>query len=318
MFVWRFSVKMPKHHCCAYKCSNSEAKKKQPDKYPEFSDVTFHCFPPDNEKSQYAPGMNERERRRRWIVACRLESLSVTRHTRICSKHFEGGLGPTKANPIPTIFDFPKHLQPKKVKQRQDPEERRLKGVMNASMRSATQKQSRPRPSQSKASASLNLGEPTLYQENQLKHNEGRMGEQISDQEMSFASSELGHNESVVDNEIDDRDLLLVKSQSELSVNPTKFKDDLLYHDEVVQTDLTADQVSKMEQAHFKLHEQRNELKRELFMEDVQRDDNSVKFYTGLPSLSCLLMLFNFLKPIANGMKYWDGKNKTRTEKYQV
>ena len=91
-----------------------------------------------------------------------------------------------------------------------------------------------------------------MYQENQLKHNESRMGEQISDQEMLFASSELGHNESVVDNEIDDRDLLLVKSQPELSVNPTKFKDDLLYHHEAVQTDLTADQVSKMEQAHFK------------------------------------------------------------------
>ena len=60
-------------------------------------------------------------RRRRWIVACRLESLNVTRHTRICSKHFEGGLGPTKANPVPTIFDFPKHLQRKEMKQRQDP-----------------------------------------------------------------------------------------------------------------------------------------------------------------------------------------------------
>ena len=285
---------------------------------PNFQMLLSTVFHQITKKTQYAPGMNEWERRRRWIAACRLESLSVTRHTQICSKHFEGGLGPTKASPIPTIFDFPKHLQPKKVKQRQDPEERRLKGVMNASMRSATQKQSRPRPSQSKASASLNLREPTLYQENQLKHNESRMGEQISDQEMLFASSELGHNESVVDNEIDDRDLLLVKSQPELSVNPAKFMDDLLYHDEAVQTDLTADQVSKMEQAHFKLHEQRNELKRELFMVDVQRDNNSVKFYTGLPSLSCLLMLFNFLKPIANGMKYWDGKNKTRTEKYQV
>ena len=156
---------------------------------------------------------------------------------------------------------------------------------MNASMRSATQKQSRPRPNQSKASAILSLREPTLYQENQLKHNESRMGEQISDQEMLLASSDLGHNESVLDNEIDDCDLLLVKSQPELSVNPTKFKNDLLYHDEAVQTDLTADQVSKMEQAHFKLHEQRNELKRELFMEAVQRDDSSVKFYTALPSL---------------------------------
>ena len=188
--------------------------------------------------------MNERERRRRWIVACRLESLSVTRRTRICSKHFEGGLGPTNPNPIPTIFDFPKHLQPKKVKQRQDPEERRLKGGMNASMRSATQKQSRPRPSQSKATDFL--------PRKSVETNESRMGEQISDQEMLFAPSELGHNESVVDNEIDDRYLLLVKSQSELSVNPTKFKDDLLYHDEAVQTDLTADQVSKMEQTHFK------------------------------------------------------------------
>ena len=149
----------------------------------------------------------------------------------------------------------------------------------------------------------------TFWTENQLKHNESRMGEQISGQEMWFASSEWGHNESVVDNEIDDRDLLLVKSQPE---------DDLLYHDEAVQTDLTADQVSKMEQAHFKLHEQRNELKREIFMEEVQRDDNSVRFCAGLPSLSCLRMLFNFLKPIANGMKYWDGKDKTRTEKYQV
>ena len=138
------------------------------------------------------------------------------------------------------------------------------------------------------------------------------MDEQISDQEMLFASSELGHNESVVDNEIDDHDLLLVKSQPELSVNPTKFKDDLFYHDEAVQTYLTADQVSKMEQAHFKLHEQRNLLKRELFMEDVQRDDNSVKFYTGLPSLSCLLMLFNFLKPYSYSFNFLKTKNMTR------
>ena len=53
-------------------------------------------------------------------------------------------------------------------------------------------------------------------------------------------------------------------------------------------------------------------------MKDGQRDDSSVQFYTYLPSLSCLLMLFDFLKPIASSMKYWDGKNKTRAETYQV
>ena len=87
---------MPKHHCCTCNCTNSEAKKKDPVKYPEVASVTFHCFPSNNEKKHHVPGMSEQERRRRWIAACRLESLNVTRHTRICSKHFEGGLGPTK------------------------------------------------------------------------------------------------------------------------------------------------------------------------------------------------------------------------------
>ena len=53
-------------------------------------------------------------------------------------------------------------------------------------------------------------------------------------------------------------------------------------------------------------------------MEDVQRDVSFVKFYTTLPSPSCLLMSFDFLKPIANCMKYWNGKNKTLAEPYQV
>ena len=115
-------------------------RKKDPVKYPEVANVTFHCFPQNNEKIQHVPGMSEQERRRRWVAAYRLESLNVTRHTRICSKHFEGGLGPTKANPVPTIFDFPENLQRKEVKPRQDPEGRRLK---NASTTSKIQKASK-------------------------------------------------------------------------------------------------------------------------------------------------------------------------------
>ena len=63
----------------------------------------------------------------RWIEACRLDSLNVTRHTRICSVHFEGGLGPTKLNPVSSIFAFPEHLQRRLPKSRTDPEERRRK-----------------------------------------------------------------------------------------------------------------------------------------------------------------------------------------------
>ena len=49
-----------------------------------------------SEKKYYAAEIPEREWRMRWIAcSCRLDSLNATRHTRICSIYFEGGLGPT-------------------------------------------------------------------------------------------------------------------------------------------------------------------------------------------------------------------------------
>ena len=60
-------------------------------------------------------------------AASRLDSLNVTRHTRICSIHFKGGLGPTKLNTVLSIFTFPQHLRRKSPKSRADPEERSQK-----------------------------------------------------------------------------------------------------------------------------------------------------------------------------------------------
>lgn len=57
------------------------------------------------------------------------------------------------------------------------------------------------------------------------------------------------------------------------------------------------------------------QLKRELFVDDVLKNDESVKFYTGIPSLACLTMIFN-LKPFAEKLKYWD-KNKEKEVRYQ-
>ena len=102
---------MVKHHCCAFNCTNSTQKQKNAEKYPELANVRLSPFPQDNPNKYYAAGMSERQRRLRWIAACRLDSLNITRHTRICSFHFEGGLGPTKLNPVPSIFAFPQHLQ---------------------------------------------------------------------------------------------------------------------------------------------------------------------------------------------------------------
>lgn len=167
---------MPKHHCCAYNCTNSEAKK-GPSQIRRSCKVTFHCFPSNdekkNKKKQYAPGMSEQERRGRWIAACRPESLNVTRHTRICSKQFEGGLGPTKANPLPMIFDFPKHLQRKEVKQRQDPEAKWLK---NTSTTNRIQRACKP--GQSKV----------------RNHNESVIREEICSQDLLIATPKLHYN----------------------------------------------------------------------------------------------------------------------------
>ena len=116
---------MVKHHCCAFNCTNSTQKQKNVEKYPELANVRFFIFPQENPNKYYGAGMSELEWRLRWITACRLDSLNVTRHTRICSVHFEGGLGPTKLNLVPSIFAFPQHLQRKLLKSRADPEERR-------------------------------------------------------------------------------------------------------------------------------------------------------------------------------------------------
>ena len=88
----------------------STQKTKNAEKYLELANVRCFSIPQDNANKYYAAGMSERERRMRWISACHLDSLTVMRHTRICSVHFEGGLGLTKFNPVPSIFAFPQHL----------------------------------------------------------------------------------------------------------------------------------------------------------------------------------------------------------------
>ena len=262
---------MPKHNCCAWNCSNSIEKKKQKDKYPELAEVTFHPFPLDNPAKQYVSGMSEKERRQKWIAECRLQSLNVTRHTRICSKHFEGGLGPTKANPVPTLFDFPEHLKRKTPLSRTDPEKRR---------NSVTPK----------ARKSKKIIPKELY---------GNSSKNARD-----ASSPSAENDVFV-------------HVVEEAANSHADDCQQIHREIGVQTDITAEDICSMEKAKEKL-EKKAELKRDLFIEDVCKNDRSVKFYTGLPSLACLNMLFAFIRPFAEKMKYWDGKKKTKIESYQV
>ena len=42
-----------------------------------------------------------------------------------------------------------------------------------------------------------------------------------------------------------------------------------------------------------------------------------MKFYTGIPSLGCFILISDLLKPQAEKLKYWD-KNKDKQMKYQT
>ena len=92
------------------------------------------------------------------------------------------------------------------------------------------------------------------------------------------------------------------------------------------QTDLTIDDWRLLQEEADRLKIENAELlkkccnkaeqKRNFFYDDVVKSDESVKFYTGIPSHSCLLMLFDVHNVEAQKLKYWD-KNKNRTVCYE-
>ena len=53
--------------------------------------------------------------------------------------------------------------------------------------------------------------------------------------------------------------------------------------------------------------------RREQLVQDVLKSDESVKFYTGTPSLSCFMLLVNTLLRYAGKMKYWDKNNRQKS-----
>ena len=121
------ALELLKHCRCALNCITSTQKKKNVEKHPELTNVRCFPNPQDNANKYYTAGMSERERRMRRIASCRLDSLNVTRLTRICSIHFEGGLGPPKLNPVPSLFFIPTTSSAKPPKCHNDPEEGRRK-----------------------------------------------------------------------------------------------------------------------------------------------------------------------------------------------
>ena len=47
-------------------------------------------------------------------------------------------------------------------------------------------------------------------------------------------------------------------------------------------------------------------------------DDSVVRFYTGIPSLALLMVIFSILKPSAEKMKYWVKGESTQAGEYMA
>lgn len=80
------------------------------------------------------------------------------------------------------------------------------------------------------------------------------------------------------------------------------------------QTDFTIPDIEQLEEWIKSLKatlSDKAKLKRDFFLEDVMKNDDSLKFYTGIPILGCFNMLVNLITPSAEKLKYWD-KNKNR------
>ena len=168
---------------------------------------------------------------------------------------------------MPTIFDFPQHLQPKSPKCHSDPEER----CKNATL-------------------------PSLGQAKKTKNFKYASAQENPNEPESFDCYNRRDDHPVAEG---------VTTHGPMCV------------DAEVQTVLTASDIQSMEDSTTKLAN-RMQLKHDILIEDVCKNDRSVRFYTGIPSLACLFMLFNFLKRMAGKMKYWDGKKKSQKESYQV
>ena len=58
------------------------------------------------------------------------------------------------------------------------------------------------------------------------------------------------------------------------------------------------------------------DIRRTLLVNDIVSDDQSCKFYTGIPSIAILTVIFNLLLPFTKGMNYWRGSKNSKKKSH--
>ena len=232
---------------------------------------------------------SDQKLRKKWETFCRRadEKFKTLADPRICSQHFSReDLKRTLSGKIEVIScGVPKIFDPKQPAAKSDPRQER--------------KNKRDRRAQHLADNSTEL--PVKRQRGDAQ--EGKIG---------TMHSSAGNTGVIGDHDYTDR----IENVDERHRNV------------LCQTELTMEHPAKMErgitQSSTSIPTSSQEVKvganaqrrREQLVQDVLKSNESVKFYTGIPSLSCFMLLVNTLLPYAGKMKYWD-KNKRQKSYYQ-
>lgn len=94
----------------------------------------------------------------------------------------------------------------------------------------------------------------------------------------------------------------------------------ITHHDIGTQTDLTMQEITKTELEHRHLSaklDAKETLFKELFVQNITKNDENVRMYTGIQSLTLLLGIFNILMSKCNVLKYWSGQDSAEEKLYQ-
>ncbi|XP_070548516.1 uncharacterized protein [Ptychodera flava] len=311
---------MPVFHCCVPKCFADSRKKSSSGlkKYPWMQDVTF--FPLPNAKKQ--PGL-----RKKWLKRIRRDpKWTPTKYTRICSQHFVDRK-PSEENPIPSIFGNMKPgtsiLRPPNKLQRQ--KESQLAGEKRMSCKTATEDIGVGSDDPETVADivvlpcdvdSTGVVEVVSFEEKASNISQGMEVYPIPSSDHTYCCHplyvatdsvhEVACLTDVTGNIISTQEML--KSQNEIQKLRTQ-----------VQMLQREKHGLECEVSELKMKlEDKDKLRKELFLETVLSDDKSVFKYTGMPSLGILNGVFNILNARDNEIKYWRGKESSSRKSYQT
>ncbi|XP_069103856.1 uncharacterized protein [Argopecten irradians] len=262
--------------CVAEGCNSADCKR---GKYGFMSGIEFFPFP----SQKKAP-----KARKRWLELLRREDYDPNKRHRLCSRHFVDGK-PTDNHPYPDLFAYIKYKQ-------------------SCNPRSA--------PLLSKLSKCRD-------EENWTKHTATNTCTDHTE-EMPMAmmlvdfpdTDEVGHKIfiPVINDEIVETSQIPQKDGIMIDHVYQKSRDDV--HDVCVQTTITMEDMEIAEKKLKSLEDSDEENMRPSVVNKITQSDETVRKYTGLPSLLMLNTLFGILKKTSPVLNYWSGQGSCNLPPY--